>query len=246
MHKLSIDFQLQPFGQLRSNIGCKIITAIIHIRITQDTVFIVITARNIVLSSFTTTTQTDVVVLLECPILVVQIEIVYITQTRFRVFEGRVHTSVGCQFKPWIHTSRVFAELLVHSQLFVAIQTSRTSIAHTIVPISSKIIRVDHIRQYGWSIPTYSTLIIDTHFAFFSLLGSNKNYTVCSTCTINSSRGSIFQYRNRFNIIRVYIRKAHFNTIYQYVWSRTTRKVTLTTQTQRTCSTWTTSIRIAY
>ena len=46
------------------------------------------------------------------------------------------------------------------------------------------------------------TGIIDTNFTGLSLLCSNKYNTIGCTYTINSSRCSIFQYRDTFNISR--------------------------------------------
>ena len=112
MHEFGIHFQLHPTSQLRSNIGSKIIPFIIHIGITEDSVFRIVTTWNIILCSLTTTAQADIMILFKRPVLIMQIKIVHITDTRLRVFESRVHIGIGRQFEPRIDTARIIDILL--------------------------------------------------------------------------------------------------------------------------------------
>ena len=94
----------------------------------------------------------------------------------------------------------------------LTIQTRRTCINTSGIPILSKFIGINHIRQYSRRTPTYVSLVIYTHFTFLTFLGSDQNDTIRRTCTINGTSSSIFQYRNTFNIIRIHVRKRLIST----------------------------------
>ena len=51
--------------------------------------------------------------------------------------------------------------------------------------------------------PTYSTIVAELYLTGLTLLGSNENHTVSSTCTIDGSGCSIFQHVDALDIVRV-------------------------------------------
>ena len=59
------------------------------------------------------------------------------------------------------------------------------------------------------------TLISNDRFAFLTLLSRNQDYTVCSARTVDSSRRSIFQYRDVFDIrVRQIADIVYLKTVY--------------------------------
>ena len=73
---------------------------------------------------------------------------------------------------------------------------------------------------------------INIGFSFFAFLGSNHNYAICTSRTINCCRRGIFENLNRFNIFRVQQRSSitgsHWKTIYnnQRICSSSNRRST--------------------
>ena len=59
--------------------------------------------------------------------------------------------------------------------------------------------RTGNIR-FGHGLETNRRIPIDAGFTSLTFLCSNQNNTVCTTCTIDRCRGSIFQYINGFDI----------------------------------------------
>ena len=55
--------------------------------------------------------------------------------------------------------------------------------------------------------------------ALATLLGSNEDYTVCCTCTIDGCRRSILQYRDRLNVFWIHEVGIHLNVVNQYQWA---------------------------
>ena len=79
-----------------------------------------------------------------------------------------------------------------------------------------------------------------------TFFGRDKNHTVCGTCTVNRTGSRILQYGNILNVIGIDVRKFHFHSIYQNIWSRIPRQVSLATQGQCTRSTRSSGIAVAY
>ena len=67
-------------------------------------------------------------------VFVVQLKVVYVSHTAFRVFEGGVHVGVGWQLIPGVHTFGVFHVLPKLFQLLCAIKARRASIGNAVVP----------------------------------------------------------------------------------------------------------------
>ena len=59
---------------------------------------------------------------------------------------------------------------------------------------------VQQFRFLGYLLPAIITIIGNLNLTFFSLTGSDQDYTVSSTGTVNRSRSSIFQDIDRFDI----------------------------------------------
>ena len=81
MHELCIGTQTEPLGNFRTDVGSEVVAGITHVGIAEDTIFIVVTERQIVLRTFTTAAGADIMVLLERPVLVVEVEVVGVTDT---------------------------------------------------------------------------------------------------------------------------------------------------------------------
>ena len=70
--------------------------------------------------------------------------------------------------------------------------------------------------QLSQSLPTYQTRVVHLALTRLTTLGSNQDDTVRSLRTIDSSRSSILQYRDRFDIVRIDVVHGRFNTIHNH------------------------------
>ena len=203
---------LQPVINIRSNVHGYIVTAE-FVRIeSHDTFFLVITQRHVVRSLATCSLYRYVMVLSRLPIAIhdtyyipvciikthtcfhVQIEV--ITRNHFTItgsFAIVTLQPVFCLLNEFI--------VHVHTEQFV-FQTS-TFVGCTQSTSLSSNGRI--VRQDRRCCPREVVGIIDFHSVhLLGTLGSNQDNTECSTCTINRSRGSVLQYRDVFDIVRIH------------------------------------------
>jgi len=84
------------------------------------------------------------------------------------------------------------------------------------VKVLCECIRVYHFGYLDRVRETYITRVVDSGFTGFTAFGCDHDNTKRSTCTINRRGGSIFQYRNIFNIIWIYCVHIAFDTVNQH------------------------------
>ena len=83
MAVLGIEFQTQPLGEVRVEVGVDIEPLVADVRITEDTVFRICAPGYIIAYLVSTSAEAEVVVLLESEVLVMKVEIIGISDTAF-------------------------------------------------------------------------------------------------------------------------------------------------------------------
>ena len=121
-------------------------------------------------------------------------------------FDTRKFSGIRILHKPF----HLFYEC-VRNLVFLAI------IIIAFVYIMSKLQRVHHFGHIDRWTEADCSIVRDTCFILSTAFGSNNNHTIGSTGTINSGCRSIFQYTDRFNIVRIHILKALLNSVDQHI-----------------------------
>ena len=83
--------------------------------------------------------------------------------------------------------------------------------------ISHKIIRTHHFGHFSHFLKTERSAKIHLNLSFFTTLGSNDNYTISTTCTVNSCRRSIFQDINTLNFRRSNVTDTGYRKTVYYI-----------------------------
>ena len=79
---LGIDLELEPFLQLRGDVGGEVVAVEAHLGIAHDPVLGIVAPRDVVLGRLATTAQTEVVALLASGGLVVKLEVIDVPDPR--------------------------------------------------------------------------------------------------------------------------------------------------------------------
>ena len=114
-----------------------------------------------------------------------------------------------------------------------------------IAPLMEHVVVSVHDVQLAWSsLHLIIHIIFYGSLTFLGSLGGDKDYTVCTTGTIDSSRGSIFQHVDALDIVgRDIIDARYLNTVYHIERFVRLSDRTATTNADRHCGTWATVLR---
>ncbi len=81
VHELGVCAHRQPFGDFRADVCREVVALVVDVGIAENAILAVIAERHIVLRAFAAAARAYVVVLLECPVFVVEVEIIGIAHT---------------------------------------------------------------------------------------------------------------------------------------------------------------------
>ena len=90
----------------------------------------------------------------------------------------------------------------------ISIHRSLATVHATFILQNSIIRSTCYVTLLPCTLPAIRKIIINLCLPHLTLFGGNEDNTIGSTCTINSSGCSIFQYFDRFDIIRIHKVKA--------------------------------------
>ena len=78
---------------------------------------------------------------------------------------------------------------------------NRHALFHTALVLQNGVIHgTRHVAPLPSRLPAVREVVVDLSLALLSFLGGDENHTIGGTCTIDGTRGSVFQHFNRLDV----------------------------------------------
>ena len=130
---------------------------------------------------------------------------------------------VACRFTPYIAISRQTATISTSRSLEVKHLLHHCirelgivlTVACSLIEVVGKGIGVHHLRQIHRTVEAEAVVVVDSRLARFAFLGSHQDNTERCTRPINRGSGSILQYRNILDVLRIHRIDVTFHTVNQ-------------------------------
>ena len=204
---------IQPLGNVRRDVYVSVVLLVLIVASGQDTLLVVHTERCIVGSTVVTAADAGIVDLREWSLVKlippVGIAAIAILSCIIILIE---------EYRLLPSTVEILLCILIN--LILELMTRTTIISIRLVHHGEVLHRVYVVVWLGRALPVTCSVERDGWFvALATLLGSNEDYTVCCTCTIDGCRRSILQNRDRLNVFWIHEVGIHLNVINQYQWA---------------------------
>ena len=106
--------------------------------------------------------------------------------------------------------------------------------------------RINVVHLYSRTLPvSWSRELNRWSRVEFTLFGGDKNNTISSSSAIDGSRGRVFEYRNRLDVVGVHQVGIHLHVVYQHQWFATIER-SGTTHVERSTSTRSATVSHGY
>ena len=216
--ELGAEGELEPVGHLGLRVGIDVEALVTHVGEAEGAVFVIHAATHVVLHLFAAAADGQVVVVLERPVLVVELEIVGVAETLLRVLEGgRVGGGVVADFGPRVHGGVTVDEPLQVGDLLVGVLAGRVGVGGAVVPEMGEIDGIRHLREAGGGVPTGVAGVADDGLAVGAALGRHEDDAVGGAGAVDRGGGGVLQHGNALDVIGVHVLQAHFHTVHQDV-----------------------------
>ena len=216
---LDVGAEFQPVRKLRLQTGVEVVALHVDVGKAQDALFAVVSAADEVLCLLRSAGKAEVMLLFEGEVLVVEVEVVGVSDSALGVFESGVHRGIRRKFLPGVDARGVVAVLAQEFEFFVAVESGASGVRTSVVPVLCEGVAVDHVGKDGGCGPCRIALVADAHLAAFAAFGGDEYDTVGGAGTVDGARSGILEHRNVENVIGVHFRQAHLHTVDQHIGS---------------------------
>ena len=226
VHELGAEVDLEPVGHLCLGVCVHIEAFVAHVGEFQDTGFIIDAAAHEVLDFLGAAPDGEVVILLESPVFVVELEVVGVAQASFRVFKGRrVGAWIVPDFGPGIHAGVAVDEPLQVGDFLVRVFAGGVGVGCAVIPEFGEIYRAGHLGEFGRCVPAEVAGVADGGFPVGTALGGNQNHAIGGAGAVDGGRCGILHHGDALDVVGVHILQAHFNAVHQDVGGPGTAQV---------------------
>ena len=219
--------QVQPIGNLRTNLSCRIVTVVLILIQLHETAIVQVVERSIEIKLIITAAHTCVMLLREgCALIqgIIPINVIYsiavaiIPCCAVAGIDTVEQVTIGILSGTRTYRSGiVISHDLIHTLLIE--EHTTTTIGMSIVYPCCIVNRVHHVLATNHTAEAEAVVIVDSNLTRLTFLGSNQDHTERRTGTIDRRCSSILQYRYTFDILWVDGIQITLRTINQDQWS---------------------------